>query len=181
MFFSLDEAARKPFWGDNLFRMDSTKLLHRIFQFATVACLLLAIGLTWACLAFKRNTQQFLTTAVTADATVTADIVKAGGDDTPMHYPQFSYQTPDGTTHVLTSNSGSSPPSYTVGQHTQILYPPTNPDGARLNSFWDLWMAPMVFGIMAGACWIGAIFWFIVNRAFVVPKLRTQTTPPPPA
>jgi hypothetical protein len=59
-------------------------------------------------------------------------------------YPLVEYQV-DGRAYTY-KGVGSNPPRYTVGQKVPILYKPGRHDAARINSFFDLWLIPLVFG-----------------------------------
>ena len=57
--------------------------------------------------------------------------------------PVFSY-TVDGQQYEYESVNSSSPPSNEVGDVETLLYDPNNPDRARQNSFWELWLLPCI-------------------------------------
>jgi len=155
------------------------KVLHVLARLIAVFCLLLTVGLfvgTWFSYSHEKK---FLASAVHADGTVVANITKAslGADDSStVQFPQFAFRTPDGITHTITSNSGSSPPSYSVGQHVDVLYTPGNPDAATLSGFMGSWFLPMMLAIFAVVTLLAALFWFIIDAKVIVPKLREQAT-----
>jgi hypothetical protein len=153
------------------------KILHVLARLLVVFCLLLSVGLgvgTW----FAYNhSKQFLATAVHADGTIVANITKpslGANDNSTVQFSQFTFQTPDGTTHTITSNSGSSPPSYSVGQHVDVLYAPGNPDAAAISGFMSSWFLPMMLAIFAVVTLFAALFWFIIDSQVIAPKLREQ-------
>jgi hypothetical protein len=153
------------------------KILHLLARLLAVFCLLLCVGLsigTWFAHSHEKN---FLASAVHADGTVVANIAKPSSDpnsNATVLYPQVSFQTPDGVTHTITSNSGSSPASYSVGQHIDVLYTPGNPDSAQLSGFISTGFLPLMLGIFAGVTLLAALFWFIIDSKVIVPKLRAQ-------
>ena len=57
--------------------------------------------------------------------------------------PVFSY-TVDGQKYEYESVNSSSIPSHQVGESATLLYDPNNPDKARANSFWELWLLPCI-------------------------------------
>jgi len=63
-----------------------------------------------------------------------------GGDS---YSPVFSY-TVDGKQYEYESVNSSNPPSNKVGDVVTLLYNPDNPAKARQNSFWELWLLPLV-------------------------------------
>jgi len=152
------------------------KYVHWLAVTATWVCFLVGAGLLACGLGFYHHSRNFLATCARADGTVVENTLGTmPSSASPVYYPKFSFQTPDGVTHTIASNSGSSPPSYNVGQHVQVLYTPGDPNSARLNSFWELWLAPTVFFIMGAAGLIGWIFWWVIDRKVILPKLREQS------
>jgi len=144
-----------------------------------VFCLLLSVGLAIGTWFAYSHSKQFLATAVHANGTVVANITKPSlgvNDNSNVQFPQFTFQTPGGITHTITSNSGSSPASYSIGQHVDVLYAPGNPDAAVISGFMSSWFLPMILGIFAVVLLFAAIFWLVIDRAVIVPKLREQST-----
>jgi hypothetical protein len=157
--------------------MESMKILHWLAFAATWVCFVVGIGLLACGYGFYHHSQNFLATCVHADGTVIENVpAQMSGDSSTVYYPKFSFQTPDGQTHTVKSDTGSSPASYSVGQHVQVLYTPGNPDNAKPHAFWSLWLAPTVFTIMGIAGLIGWIFWWIIDRKVIVPKLRAPAS-----
>jgi hypothetical protein len=153
------------------------KIVHLLVLFAAFACFVLAAGLTVGTWFSYNHSKSFLASAIHADGTVVANIAKpslGANDNSNVLYPQFTFQTPDGTTHTITSNSGSSPASYSVSQHIDVLYAPGKPDEAQISGFMSSWFLPMMLAIFAVVTLLAAIFWIIIDRAVVVPKLREQ-------
>jgi len=153
------------------------KILHVLARLLAIFCLLLSVGLgigTW--FAYSHS-KQFLATAVHADGTIIANITKASlgaNDNSTVQFPQFTFQTPDGVTHTITSNSGSSPPSYSVGQHVDVLYAPGKPDSAAISGFMSSWFLPMILAIFAVVLLFAALFWIVIDSTVIMPKLREQ-------
>jgi hypothetical protein len=59
----------------------------------------------------------------------------------------FKFSLPDGTDHVIHSSTSSSPPGFTVGKHVLIVLMPSDPDGAKIDSFGQIWGLALGFGI----------------------------------
>jgi len=155
------------------------KILHVLARLAAIFCLLLFIGFTVATWFAHSHEKHCLASAAHADGTIVANITKPlldAGDNSTVQYPQFAFQTPDGITHTVMSNTGSSPASYSVGQHVDVLYTPGNPDAAQIKSFASSGLLTLVMGIFAGATLIGSLFWFFIDSKVIVPKLRAQTS-----
>jgi hypothetical protein len=68
--------------------------------------------------------------------------------DSPTYAPVFSFRDTEGRHHLVTSavSHGKSP--YEPGQEVPVLYDPDDPENARLDSFVQLWLFPLVFGFM---------------------------------
>jgi hypothetical protein len=56
---------------------------------------------------------------------------------------------------------GSSPPAYEVGERVTILYDPTSPKEAKINSFGELWLWPLLLGILGGLDLLTGLFLLI--------------------
>jgi hypothetical protein len=64
-------------------------------------------------------------------------------DGVSTYSPVFSY-TIDGQQYEYESVNSSSPPTHEVGDVETLLYLPNNPEKARQNSFWELWLLPII-------------------------------------
>jgi hypothetical protein len=51
--------------------------------------------------------------------------------------------------YTITSSVASSPPALRMGQEVTVLYDPANPADGTMESFLELWFAPMLLGIFA--------------------------------
>jgi hypothetical protein len=165
-----------PHPRDKVTRM---KILHTLALLLAVFCLLLCAGLSIGSWVAHSHEKNFLASAVHSNGTIVANIAKpslGANDNLSVLYPQFSFQAADGQTHTITSNSGSSPASYSVGQHVDVLYAPGNPDSAQISGFMSSWLLSMVLAIFAVVLLFAAIFWIIIDRAVIVPRLREQKT-----
>lgn len=81
--------------------------------------------------------------------------------------PLFRFQTPDGKEHIVQSSTSSNPPAYDVGDHVPVLYLAGKPEQAVINSFMELWIAPLITGI------IGIAF-FVVGLVLVIAFFRKR-------
>ena len=69
---------------------------------------------------------------------------ESSSDDGGTTYsPVFSY-TVDGQQYEYESVNSSNPPSNKVGDIETLLVDPANPGKARQNSFWELWLLPII-------------------------------------
>jgi hypothetical protein len=92
------------------------------------------------------RTLHFIRTSVSTQGTITALVSKTQNADTPTFAPVFQFDAPSGTQHTVTSNTSNSSPEFTVGQTVTVLYHSSEPDSARISSFWQLWTVPIILG-----------------------------------
>jgi hypothetical protein len=83
----------------------------------------------------------FYNNGVQVEGTVVR-LASSGGSDI-AYSPVFRY-TVDGVDYEYESVNSSNPPTHRVGDVTTLLYDPDNPAKARENSFWELWLIPVI-------------------------------------
>lgn len=66
--------------------------------------------------------------------------------------PSIQYSTLGGKTLIGTTNIGSNPPNYKIGQEVKLYYNPKNPEHILVKNFSDQWLLALTFGS------IGTIF-----------------------
>jgi hypothetical protein len=81
------------------------------------------------------TTRQFLAVAVAADGVV-VDLSQSVDEDGSTYFPVVRFVAPDGQVVRFESGIGSNPPDYRVGDPVRVLYDPSNPRTARLDT-WD--------------------------------------------
>jgi hypothetical protein len=136
------------------------KILVRVFGALSLisACALLALG--GSC--YSRSVA-FKKTAVEAQGAVVELKEGSGGGPGNHHtvyYPVVRFADKAGQDHTLYSSSGSYPPAYEVGERVSVLYDPANPKEAKINSFSNLWLWPLILGIMGGLDLLTGLFLF---------------------
>jgi Protein of unknown function (DUF3592) len=100
-------------------------------------------------LAFVIHTEIFLHESIATEGTITALMPKQDGSDASVTYaPMFTFTAKDRQSYTVTSNASANPPEFKVGEKIRVLYEPDRPDGARIDSFWQLWSLAMIFGIV---------------------------------
>ena len=70
-------------------------------------------------------------------------------DGSVAYAPIFKFTAGDGRSYTVSSGVSSNPPAFYQGQRVQVRYEKDHPDGARIASFWQLWLFPVVFGILS--------------------------------
>ena len=96
------------------------------------------------------------TTYAHADGRVVDYVIQDGHS---TYLPVVEFTTPDGQRHKFKGTVASTPVEYRLEQKVSVLYNPNNPADATLNSFFELWLLPMIFAIIGGIFalvgWIG--------------------------
>lgn len=125
---------RLPWWG----------LLSRW------ALCILGTGSLVAAVATAGNTLLFLRVSVAETGTVVSNVRvdqrDSDGHITTNFTPEFTFTGADGKTYTVTSATSSNPPEFAEGQTVRVLYNPMNPGTARIDSFEQLWFAPILAG-----------------------------------
>jgi hypothetical protein len=116
-------------------------------------CVLISLG-------FAIHTDLFIHSALRATGIVRR--LDQRFDDqsiSPQYAPVFEFRADDGQSYTIASDTATGPPSFAVGQKVQVLYRRGKPGGAMINSFWELWMVPIILafigvahGIAFGGC-----------------------------
>jgi hypothetical protein len=105
------------------------------------------------------------TTGGHANGTV-VDMDESNDDDGTTYAPIVDYEV-DGQTFEMKSGSYSSPPAYHVGQKVKILYNLADPNQARIDNFWELWLLPIIFiglAVPFGVIFNGVMLFGLVKR-----------------
>jgi hypothetical protein len=115
------------------------------------ACLAAGPALIAVALGFVIYTSWFLHRSVAAKgAVVSLREVHDPQNGTVTYAPVFTFTAADGRSYAVSSNTGNNPPAFAVGQQVPVLYETDNPTEAKIDSFIQLWLFPVVFGF-AGA------------------------------
>jgi Protein of unknown function (DUF3592) len=96
------------------------------------------------------STARFLSSAITTQASFAGSKTRTGGNHGGVfYYPQFSFHTQDGREVIFTARDGSTDQPYVVGQRVPVVYDPTRPEHAELDSFWSLWAGALFLAAFA--------------------------------
>lgn len=113
---------------------------------ATPLAIIFGVGLILTCvwLAALVPAVMFAGRAHRAEAVYLGSAARVGGlhAGTFLH-PEFRFTAPDGAVVDFVTKSGSTDQPYTDGQKVRILYDPAHPEDARLDTFFELWAAPV--------------------------------------
>jgi len=91
------------------------------------------------------DTRHDIATAVRADGIVT-DLIVDSDSDSDTYHPHVRFVTARGEAVEFTSSVGSNPAGFDIGEHVIVLYDPSNPQDARIDSFVQLWFVPLIVG-----------------------------------
>ena len=93
----------------------------------------------------------FSSHAIRADGTVVA---LSSGDParTTRGFAPVVQFVADGRTVRVMGEVFSRPPDYSVGDPVQVLYERGDPQGARIDGFWERWLFPLICGVIGLAC-----------------------------
>ena len=117
------------------------------------------------------QSRNFLAKSITTTAIV-SDLQHRGD----VYYLIFSFTDKEGKEYALKSSSGSNPPAYKTGDTVSVLYDPKDPTEARTDSFFDLWLGPVLGVAMGiGSIIIGTVFVFIGRRKISEMETNGQT------
>jgi hypothetical protein len=133
-------------------------------KIACRACILAGPRLLTIALGFAAYLGAFLHRSVSATGTL-ASLSPMHNDEGELYYvPSFTFAAIDGQTYTVTSNTGSNPPEFAVGQQVRVLYDPSNPHRAKIGTFVQLWIFPLCFGFSGLIAIIMGIFLLRLER-----------------
>jgi len=149
----------------------------KAIEIARIACLAGGACLIAAAAGFAVHTERFILHSASAQGTVIGLVASRRDGDMKMTYaPVFAFTANNGRAYTITSNSGSNPPEFALGDQVAVLYEARDPNGAKIDSFLQLWLFPICFGFIGVvATLIGRIFLRIergqaAHRAFSAPE-----------
>jgi hypothetical protein len=130
------------------------------------------LGLLAVAVALVIDTRHDIATAARADGIVT-DLIVDRDSDGETYHPHVRFVTAKGEPVEFTSSVGSNPAGFDIGEHVTILYDPSDPQGARIDSFVQLWLVPIIVGVF------GLVFTTAGGVVSIV-LLRWSRRPPGP-
>lgn len=107
-----------------------------LLPFSAVILLIVSVWYTYSSWNYYSN-------GVEVQATVTRLESSTSSEGGTTYSPVFRY-TVNGQEYEYESVNSSDPPSHEVGEVVTLLYNPDNPTKARENSFWELWLLPII-------------------------------------
>ena len=125
---------------------------------------LFADGLVFCLIAIGAaiNTELFIHKSVMTTGTVTELEQHQDEDGSVAFSPVFTFATSTGHAVIVHSNSSSNPPGFDVGEKVSLRYVPSDPENARIATFWQTW--PLAAGFGIGSVVSAAVGWFFAGR-----------------
>ena len=110
-------------------------------------CLFFSLHLIWIILLgfglyYGFNSFRLTTSGVEVDAVI-VDLDASNSDGSTTYSPIYEY-TYAGETYRYNSVNSTNIITYHIGDRTTLLVDPSNPNNARENSFWELWLLPAI-------------------------------------
>lgn len=85
--------------------------------------------------------------------------------------PIVSFTAQDGKTYVTYGLVLTYPPAYTLGEKIPVCYDPRSPENAKIQSFTELWLLPLIFGLLGGVFFM-LVFIFYLQSIFRRKKIN---------
>jgi hypothetical protein len=132
------QAGNQPFQQGNAKSSGSKKLGCAFWLLPISAVILVGLSL-W----YTFTSYMFSTNGIEVEGTVVRLESSHSSEGGTTYSPVYRY-TVDGEQYEYESVNSSSIPSHQVGESTTLLYDPNNPEKARVNSFWEMWLLPCI-------------------------------------
>lgn len=136
---------------------------------------LIGIGLLGGAAYMAYDTRRDLAVGVTTDGTVVDLIGERDSDGDTTYHPRVRFVTRSGEAREFTASVGTNPAAFEVGEPVVVIYDPASPEGARIDSFFQLWFAPLLLGGM------GIVFAAFGCGAVVAGRRRREVAADPSA
>lgn len=128
----------------------------KVILFSGVVCTLIA-GWLWFSIG------SFLKTAVLTTGTVVA-VYEEDSFDGTSYGMDFSFVVPPGKKVMSSTHVGGDDAGYTKGESVEVYYNPLNPADVKINSFFQLYLMPIVFSVAALAEFFSATILAFLSR-----------------
>ena len=142
----------------------------KVLKIVSVVFSTIGIGMLVASFLVFSNTSSFISRAVEADGKVidlersrssTSSSSRSRSSTSTTYRPVVEFTSATGKRIEFVSSVGSSPPSHRVGEAVKVLYNPTDPQSARIKSFFQLWFGFLIvfaLGSVFASIGLGMIF-----------------------
>ncbi len=107
---------------------------------------------------FIGEAMEFLDTTARTDGTVVALKRERGAKGMAEDHPVVRFVSPEsGETVEFKSRFGMWPSPFTVGEEVEVAYDPAHPSRADINSFWTIWLLPLLLAAFGLACFAAGV------------------------
>jgi len=131
------------------------------------------------------DTRSDIARADKADGTVIDLLGERDSDGDMIYYPRVRYVTRSGNPVEFMGSVGSRPAAFDVGEPVAVLYDPAEPEEAHIDSFFQLWFAALILGVIGLVFAVigggGALAALRARPRPTTPDLRTRPADPDPA
>ena len=100
------------------------------------------------------STSLFLKKAKKAEGIVLELIASKDSENETLYAPVFEFKDQSGQSYVIRSSTYTNDYVFKVGQKVEVLYDPSSPQKARINSFFNIWGFVVVLGGIGGVFFI---------------------------
>jgi hypothetical protein len=112
-------------------------------------------------LAFAIHTEFFLHNSTRVAGEVVALKERYDSKSESIQYaPVFRFAASDGKAYTIASKISTDPASFAVGDTIEVLYRQNDPQTARINSFWQMWLVSTVLVCIGVA--LGLLGWVLL-------------------
>jgi hypothetical protein len=102
---------------------------------------------------FAGEAMEFLDTTARTDGTVVALKRERGAKGAREDHPVVRFVPPEtGEAVEFKSRFGIWPSPFSVGDAVEVAYDPADPSRADINSFWTIWLLPLLLAAFGLAC-----------------------------
>jgi Protein of unknown function (DUF3592) len=146
--------------------MAQRSIAHRVVRFFLILFLTSCFCCLVLSFVFALHTTSFLHTATKASGHIIRLEERFDSQNNSNEYaPVFQFVAGDRKTYTITSRTASNPAGFEIGENVLVLYKPSDPAGAELDSFWQIWLVPMILIFISAAHgFISGVFFFIERR-----------------
>lgn len=101
------------------------------------------------------NTIFFLNNSVKAEGQVVEIIQSRSSDNKAIYSPRVVFIDSVGNEITFTSSLSTNISSYSTGDKVEVFYEKSNPQNARINSFFQIWFATILMSVLGVAFFLG--------------------------
>ncbi len=137
-------------------------IVHSLVLLAGLVCLYIA----WT---FYQKTYHLLKSGITTTATVIENRPEPVKQDT-VYRARFQYMNQDHQPAHFNSDVATSPPSWSIGETTTVIYLPDQPESVRIVSYWNLYRITILLVAAAApflVVGLGYFIFFFYSRSLV--------------